>query len=75
MQVMAEPAGFRQQLLEAVDYGLMALGEIVRQTIYGQIENHHALKREEIPDRLEAFHIALENVLGTSARSVERLIA
>jgi len=74
MQVMVEPAGFREHLLEAVDYGLMVLGEIVRQAIYEQIENHHALKREEIPERLETFHIALEDVLGTSARTVERLI-
>ncbi len=74
MQVMVEPAGFREHLLGAVDYGLMVLGEFVRQAIYEQIENHHALKREEIPERLEAFHIALEDVLGTSTRTVERLI-
>jgi hypothetical protein len=70
-----EPAGFRQILLEAVDYGLMVLGEIVRQTIYGQIENRHGLKRAEIPERLEAFHTALGSVLGVSAKTVERLIA
>jgi hypothetical protein len=66
---------FREALLEAVDYGLMVLGEIVRQTIYEQIENHHALKRTEIPERLEAFHNALGSVLGASAKTVERLIA
>ena len=72
---MSEPAGFRDILLEAVDYGLMVLGEIVRQAIYGQIENHHELKRAEIPERLEAFHTALGSVLGVSAKTVERLIA
>jgi len=71
---VTDPAGFREHLLEAVDYGLMVLGEIVRKTICEQIENHHALKREEIPERLEAFHIALEDVFGTSARTLERLI-
>jgi len=73
--IVLEPAGFRQILLEAVDYGLMVLGEVVRQTIYGQIENRHGLKRAEIPERLEAFHTALGSVLGVSAKTVERLIA
>jgi hypothetical protein len=70
-----EPAGFRDILLEAVDYGLMVLGEIVRQAIYKRIENDQALKRAEIPERLEAFHKALESVLGVSAKTVEKLIA
>jgi len=70
-----EPAAFREYLLEAIDYGLMVLGEIVRQAIYGQIENHHGLKRAEIPERLEAFHTALGSVLGVNAKTVEKLIA
>jgi hypothetical protein len=74
-QVMMEPAEFRQILLEAVDYGLMVLGEIVRQTIYGLIEKDHGLKRAEIPERLEVFHKALESTLGMSAKTVERLVA
>ena len=73
--IVLEPAGFRQILLEAVDYGLMVLGEIVRQAIYGQIEKDHGLKRADIPERLEAFHTALGSVLGVSAKTVERLIA
>ena len=72
---MSDPAEFREALLESVDYGLMVLGEIVRQTIYERIEKDHELKRTEIPERLEAFHKALESVLGVSAKTVERLIA
>ena len=72
---MREPAVFRDALPEAVDCGLMVLGEIVRQAIYGQIENHHGLKRAEIPERLEAFHKALGCVLGVSAKTVARLVA
>ena len=48
-QFVSEPAGFREALLEAVDYGLMVLGEIVRQAIYERIEKDHGLKRTEIP--------------------------
>jgi hypothetical protein len=74
-QFETEPAGFRDILLEAVDYGLMVLGEIVRQAIYERIEKDHGVKRTEIPERLEAFHKALGSVLGVSAKTVERLIA
>jgi hypothetical protein len=73
--IVLEPAGFRQILLEAVDYGLMVLGEIVRQTIYERVENQYGLKRTEIPEWLEAFHKALKSVLGVGAKTVERLIA
>ena len=62
-------------MLEAVDYGLMVMGERVRQAIYERIEKDHGIKRAEIPERLEAFHTALGNVLGVSAKMVERLIA
>jgi hypothetical protein len=72
---MTEPAEFRDILLEAVDYGLIVLGEIVRQAIYERIEKDHGLKRTEIPERLEAFHKALESTLGMSAKTVERLTA
>jgi hypothetical protein len=74
-QIIMEHAEFRQILLEAVDYGLMVLGEIVRQTIYERIEKDHGLKRADIPEQLEAFHKALRSVLGVSAKTVERLIA
>jgi len=72
---VSEPAEFREALLESVDYGLLVLGEIVRQAIYERIEKDHGIKRAEIPERLEAFHKALGSVLGVSAKTVERLIA
>jgi len=72
---MNEPAEFRQNLLEAVDYGLMVLGERVRQAIYDRIEKSHGLKREEIHEKLDVFHEALASALGVGARPVERLIA
>jgi hypothetical protein len=68
-------ARFDGILQEAVDYGLMVLGEVVRRTIYECVENRYQLKRREIPERLEAFHMALERMFGASAERVERLIA
>ena len=48
---MSEPAGVRDILIEAVDHGLMVLGEIVRQAIYERIEKDHGLKRAEGPPK------------------------
>ena len=70
-----EPAEFKQKLLEAVDYGLMALGGVVRQTIYLRIEKDHGLVLAEIPEQLEVFHKALESMLGAGAMAVEKFIA
>ena len=72
---MTEPAGFREALLEAVDYGLMVLGEIVRQAIYQRIESTRQVKREQIPDKLESFHEALRGMLGAGAKVIEKQIA
>jgi len=62
-------------LLGAVDYGLLALGEIVRSTIYERIEESYQVKREEIPEKLDTFHKALQELLGRGAEVVKRLIA
>ena len=62
-------------LLDAVDYGLLALGEIVRATIYNRIEESYQVRREEIPEKLDTFHKALQELLGGGAEVVRRLIA
>ena len=72
---MARRAELDEALLEAVDHGLQVPGEIVRAAIYDRIEKSYGLKREEIPDKLEAFHRALEDLLGRSVKVMERLIA
>ena len=72
---MVQRAELREALLEAVDHGLLVPGEIVRAAIYARIENSYELKREEIPEKLEAFHRALEDLLGKGATVMEKLIA
>lgn len=62
-------------LREATDYGLLALGETARQTIYERAENKYQVKREEIPEKLNLFHEALEGMLGAGAEVIERQIA
>jgi hypothetical protein len=73
---MAEPAKpIREVVLQAVDDGLSVPGEIVRAAIYERIERSYRLRREEIPEKLETFHQALQDLLGGGAKVMEKLIA
>jgi len=72
---MGQPANLEKILLEAVDEGLLVPGEIVRAAIYERRERSYQVKRGEIPEKLETFHLALEDLLGNSAKVIEKLIA
>jgi hypothetical protein len=72
---MAQSATIEDMMSQATDYGLMVLGETVRRAIYQCLESKYQLKREEIPEKLDTFHKALQGLLGVGARVVERQIA
>jgi len=72
---MAEPAEVGEVVLQAVDDGLLIPGEIVRTAIYQRLERTYQLRREEIPEKLEIFHQALQDLLGGGAKVMEKLIA
>jgi hypothetical protein len=72
---MVDSAAFRDVLLEAIDDGLLVPGEIVRAAIYDRVERSYQLRREEIPEKLELFHKALQDLLAASSEVLERLIA
>ncbi|MGC8848863.1 MAG: hypothetical protein ACP5QI_00115 [Candidatus Bathyarchaeia archaeon] len=58
---------FDRALLEAVDEGLLALGESVRRAIYHHLESRLSIKRGEIPDKPGRFAEALRDALGAAA--------
>jgi len=72
---MIESSGLKEALLHAIDDGLAVPGKIVRTAIYDRIERSYQLRREEIPDHLEIFRKALEDLLGAGAKVMEKLIA
>jgi hypothetical protein len=72
---MTECSGLKEALLHAIDDGLAVPGEIVRTAIYDRIERSYQIRREEIPEKLPTFHKALEDLLGASAKVMEKLIA
>jgi len=61
-------------LLEAVDEGLLVLGENSRKAIYFHLQNMFSLKKEDIPDRPEALVEGLQKIFGTGAKAIEKWI-
>lgn len=66
---------FNCSLVEAVDESLLALGEVVRRSIYQYVERNHQVEREDIPEKLEAFHKCLQGIFGVATNVIERLMA
>lgn len=63
--------GFENLLLDAVDEGLACLGESVYRAIYYHLENDFAIKRQDIPCKIEGFADAIEKVFGIGAGLLE----
>lgn len=68
-------AKFNNVLLEAVDEGLSALGESVKQAIYWHLKNRYNIERSEIPLKLKEFVEVLKIVFGEGANVLFKLIA
>jgi hypothetical protein len=64
----------RQALIEALDQGLLTLGESGKKTIYFHIQNVTSVKEEDIPDNLEALQKGLEKIFGESSKTIETAI-
>jgi len=63
-----------QLLLEAVDEGLLILGESARKSIYFHLQNTCSLMREDIPNKPEAFAEGLRRIFGAGAKAIEESI-
>jgi len=72
---LAHSLELEMALLKSVDESLLVPGEIVRAAIYERLERSYQLKRDEIPEKLSAFHEALGDLLGAGGKVMERLIA
>jgi hypothetical protein len=65
---------FNELLLSAIDSALISLGESVKQSIYFHLDEKFCLKRNQIPNKLNKFQEAIEQVFGSGARFLEILI-
>jgi hypothetical protein len=59
-------------LLEAVDDGLLTLGESGRNAIDFHLQSLYSLKREDIPNQPEAFAEGLRKIFGSGAEVIEK---
>jgi len=67
---------FNQLILEAVDEGLSILGgDPVKSAFYYHLEKRANIKRDEIPDKLGAFHEALADLFLDGSVILERRIS
>ncbi len=64
----------RRILQEALDEGFLTLGESGMKAIYFHVENVTSIKRENLPDHLEALQTGLEKIFGEGAKMIEAAI-
>jgi hypothetical protein len=69
------PAEFHDVLLEAVDEGLLALGESVRQAIYRHMDRRYSIRREDLPEKADEFAEALRDMLGAASEVLLKYMA
>jgi len=65
---------FEKILGEAIDESLSSLGESPKQSILFHLENTFEIKKQEIPNKIDSFDIALKKIFGVGADFLETLI-
>ena len=63
-----------EALIEAVDAGLLFLGENSKKAIYFYLERNCKIRREEIALKFEGFRKALEDMFGSGAELINAVI-
>src|SRR3972149_8312295 len=59
---------------KAVDDSLSSFGDSFKQVIYFQLENTFHIKKQEIPQRIDEFAAAMEEMFGIGAALIEMKI-
>src|SRR4030042_152272 len=69
-----QPQELERLLIQAVDEGLSSLGDSSKQAIYFHLDTTFNIKKEQIPQKVEAFVAAIEKIFGIGANFIEILI-
>jgi hypothetical protein len=67
----AHNKGFRRSLMDSVDESLSTLGCSAKRAIYFHLERSYRVKKTEIPERIEDFANAIEDIFGDGAKLIE----
>ncbi len=65
---------FKEALVEAIDEGLLILGESGRDVVYFHLQHSYGLRKENIPDNPEIFAECLRKIFGLGAQVIEKSI-
>lgn len=65
---------FEKNLLDAVDDGLLSLGENPRKAIYFHLKKSFQIQKESIPEETDEFSRALNTIFGPGAEIIEMYI-
>ena len=65
---------FSAILQESIDEALLTLGENAKTSIYFHLATKFAINKRDIPDRVDDFSEALEQIFGLATRQLEILI-
>ena len=62
---------FEELLIESIDEGLSVIGESKKKIVYAYLERKFQMTRHDIPNRIEDFTKAIENIFGNGAKILE----
>ena len=62
---------FKAAVIEAIEESFVSFRNLDKQAIYFNLERAFELKQEEIPNRIEEFADAIENIFGVGAKLIE----
>jgi hypothetical protein len=65
---------FNEILLESIDEALLTLGENAKTSIYFHLATKFAISKQNIPNRIDDFSEALEQIFGLATPQLEILI-
>lgn len=62
---------YKELLIEAIDLALSPLGDSSKKMFYFYLESYFNMIKQDIPDEIEKFTIAIERIFGQGARILE----
>lgn len=65
---------FEKALVEAVDEGLLMLGESGKEVVFFRLRHAYALSKEDVPSHPEIFNECLRKIFGSGAKAIEKAI-
>jgi hypothetical protein len=71
IQINLNSSTFQELLIEATDQTLSKLGAPIKHKLYSCLETNYKLTKEDIPNRIDDFVNALEQIFETSASLIE----